>query len=137
MWARGEHAAKHADSDVIAENGTRLEVKFAQLNSPYAGATTKRWSWQKILGEMGNKKYDRLILIGKKDPRYADQYGDEQCPWVIFDVPYSDLKSVTISSGRWRLIQLTTNPRTAASKGSLLYRSYKVTAGEVEARYRE
>lgn len=136
MWVYGQHTVDNDDADVfIKENGKRFEVKYSGLNIPYKDAVTRRWSWQKILGEFGNKKYDRLILIGEKDERFLDEYGDKNCPWVIFDVPFKHVSKVTISSGRWRLVQLTTNPKTAQSKGSELYKRYWVTEKEIEKRY--
>jgi hypothetical protein len=137
-WVNGKHTEDDGPYDVVAEDGSRLEVKCSQLSMPYQGATTKRWSWQKILGEQGGKRFDRLILIGKKDRRYAEKYGDKDCPWIIFDVPYRRVNSLALPCGnRWLQIQLTTNPATACSKGSKLFRYYQVTMAEMVKRYRK
>lgn len=136
MWVRGEHTAGNAESDVlVSETGLRLEVKYSRLNIPYPGATTKRWNWQKILGEFGNKEYDRLVLIGEKDERFPEGYGNAPDPWVIFDLPFEDVQSVVTPSGRWQAITLTTNPLKAKSRGSALYRRYRVSVADIEARY--
>jgi hypothetical protein len=133
-WVRGKHTDEGSESDIVARNDIRIEVKYAILN---AQGKTKRWSWMKIYGEQGRKKYDRLVLIGDRDERYSSLYSDEGSRWVIFDVPFCDVRPLTIDGGKWKLIQLTTNPETASSRASKLFSRYIVSESEIERRYRE
>jgi len=137
----GVLADPNADYDVsIKRKGLRLEVKFSRLNSAVRKRRnpTHRWAWAKPLGESGNKRFDRLILIGVKDRRFLQLYLGQGCPYIFFDVPYNEIAPLTIrtNAGKYRSIQLTTNPSTSrASKGMPLFNHYQVTLAELEKRY--
>src|SRR5437868_5327032 len=95
---------------------------------------SKRWQWNKILGESGNKYYDYVILVGDADHRYRSLYTDSSSPYVLFCIPRSDV--ATIAGGtRYKSILLGTNPRSLTSKKSLLiYERYQVTHKEMADR---
>jgi hypothetical protein len=117
-----------------------LEIKFSRLNNAVRKRTTCetfRWAWSKPFGESGEKVYDRLILIGEKDERYIDKYKDPSCPYILFDIPYEEIMPLTIqtNAGRYRSIQLTTNPKTARSSASPLFDTYQVKIQDLELRY--
>jgi hypothetical protein len=131
-WVRGKFTEDGDEFDVLARNGQCIEVKYSALN---AQGGTRRSSWRKIYGEQGRKKYDRLILIGDWDERYSRLYGDTQSPFVIFDVPFREVRPLTIDGGKWKLVQRTSDPRTAKSRASRLFSDYLVSEAEVEARY--
>jgi len=128
--------------DVFVEHsGIMIEVKFSRLNRAVRGSTTMRWNWDKPFGESGKKVYDYLMLIGEKDRRYLMLYLDRACPYIIFDIPYDEVIPLTIKSSRHkdgfskRLITLTTNPQTARSAASPLFKKYQVTLAIIKERY--
>jgi len=142
-WITGSVTTHNAAHDVeTAEGLVRLEVKYSGLNvavrsREQGGRETQRWAWSKPFGESSKKKYDRLILVGDKDPRYADQYQGIDCPYVLFDVPFPEILPLTIqtNNGQYRSIQLTTNPKTANSAASTLFTKYQVSLEELTKRY--
>jgi hypothetical protein len=142
-WISGSVTSNNASHDMVTAAGlVTLEIKYSGLNIAVKSKTvghlgTRRWAWSKPLGESGKKTYDRLILVGDKDPRYLDQYRDADCPYVLFDVPFSEILNLTIQTngGRYRSIQLTTNPVTARSAASLLFGTYQVSLDELTERY--
>ena len=137
-WVNGVVTTHNASHDINIRGRTlRIEVKYAGLNNAVRGQETLRWAWSKPFGESGNKIYDQLILVGDKDARYAAHYKEPSCPYVIFDIPFKDIMLLTIqtNSGRYRSIQLTTNPLTARSSASPLFTDYQVTMKELKRRY--
>ena len=142
-WVNGVVTTHNASHDIeLAGTLIKLEIKysglgFARRGIQAAGRETQRWAWSKPFGESGNKVYDRLILVGDKDPRHVGSYKDRECPYVLFDVPFDEIMPLTIqtNAGRYRSIQLTTNPKTARSADSLLFRKYQVTLGDLSERY--
>jgi len=121
----------------VGQGRIRIEVKYSKLNKANSSGTL-RWAWNKIFGESGNKQFDRLILIGELDRRYMNSYRPFDSDFVIFDVPYEEVSDLTISTnGRYRSIQLTSNPKTAKrSNGSRLYPKYQVNQETIGQRYR-
>ena len=117
--------------------GLRIEVKFSSVNVAVKGAKTHRWVWSKPFGETGKKTYERLVLVGLKDPRYQELYLDKESPFVIFDVPFDEILPLTVRNkgGRYPAIFLSSNPRTARSAASPLYEKYQLTEEEFERRY--
>lgn len=136
---KGDLSAYNASHDVQFENKKlRLEVKFSTLNMPSKVTNkTQRWAWSKPFGDTGKKVYDRLILIAEKDPRYIDVYNDPSCLYIFFDVPFDEIMPLTIqtNAGRYRSINLTTNPATVRSNASPLFSKYQITIAELEKRY--
>lgn len=119
----------------------KLEIKFSRLNNAVRRIKTKptfRWAWAKPLGESGQKVFDRLILVGEKNAEHKDLYLDKNSPYVFFDIPYKEILSLTIrtNSGRYRSIQLTSNPKTAKSTAAVLFRKYQTNAEELRKKYR-
>jgi hypothetical protein len=83
--------------DVTTKSGHLLEVKHSKVDRP-GPSRTLRWTWAGVLGLNGTKKYDFLVLMGKKDPghpEYNAQYPDYAVPkglealldYVTFLVP--------------------------------------------------
>ncbi len=126
--------AESHDVEVTGGDGSRIEVKMASLNVPVKGSSTLRWAWSNIFGESGQKEYDWLVLIGKKDERYLDRYPDRECPFVFFAIPRREAEEFTVATGRTRSIFLTTNPNTSRSKAGILYERYMLTQEELRTR---
>jgi hypothetical protein len=78
--------------DITVKSGDRIEVKFSHVNAPN-NSKTKRWNWHSVLGSAQNKRYDYLVLVGEKDPRYEDQY-PPNLAFVFFLVPRSDVDNI-------------------------------------------
>ncbi|WP_143024339.1 hypothetical protein [Pseudomonas abietaniphila] len=139
----GTITTHNAGHDILTAGGLlKLEIKYSALNVAVrrlgsGGSPTLRWAWSKPMGESSKKTYDRLILVGDKDPRFLDQYQDKASPYVFFDVPFDEIVPLTVQTngGKYRSIQLTTNPRTAKSSASSLFTKYQVSIDELNARY--
>jgi len=134
---RGHLSRTGAPYDVIARNGTSLEIKFSSLLT-IRDKTTRRWAWTKIYGELGNKRFKRLVLVGEADPRFSHLYKDPRAPYILFDVPYREAIRLTggVRPGRRSIIHLTTNPTVIRStRAWILYRRFETTIGELERRY--
>lgn len=135
----GSRNTKNAPHDLTLKSSPlRLEVKYSELNVAIRGRGTKRWVWTKPLGESGRKRFDRLILIGPTDPRFSSYYRDSRAPFVLFDVPFSQVKSlsVPVQRGRYTAIYLTTNPCTVRSTSAhRMWRVFHISASELQRRY--
>lgn len=115
-----------------------FEVKYSSLLSTVAGRPIRRWVWTKIFGELGRKKYNRLLLVGDADPRFASSYIDPTSPYILFDLPYDAAVEIAggVRPGRSGNIHLTTNPHTVKSKrAQSLFRDYQISALELKCRY--
>ena len=123
--------------DVLARRGRiRLEVKYSGLLVAVRGCETRRWVWTKPFGESGKKTYDRLLLIGDADPRFSPFYKDRPAAYVLFDLPITEVAQVSVSTGRYTAIHLTTNPLTVRSvRSKRLFGDYQVTESVLYARY--
>ncbi len=134
----GLPSTRGAPHDLVTERaGVRLEIKCSSLLA-IRGKVTKRWVWTKMHGEAGNKKFDRLILVGDVDPRFSHLYRDPQCPYIFFDVPFREVPSLTygIRPGRASIIHVTTNPEVVKSpRASRLFLDFQTTVRELERRY--
>jgi hypothetical protein len=108
--------------DVTVKGGDRLEVKYSHVNVPNS-STTRRWNWHSVLGSAHNKKYEHLVLVGEKDPRYEDQYPAD-LPFVFFLVPRSDVDHIKTGND----IALNTNLATARASKSLALKRHLVMA---------
>lgn len=139
----GRLSVNNEGHDVHLENiDILLEVKFSRLNiaDKRKKNPTSRWAWHKIFGSGGMKRYDRLVLIGEKDERYAQFYLEKNRPVVVFDIPYDEVQQYTIKtsvrSHEMRSIQLSTNPRTVFSAASKLFQRHQTTLRDLEINYR-
>jgi hypothetical protein len=130
---------KGAGHDLESEGQEfRMEVKYSSLLHVVPGRHTKRWVWSKLFGEEGKKNYQRLLLCGDTDPRFAKDYKDPFSPYVFLDLPYD--KAVDFGArkrhGRYSRIDLTTNPRSIKSPRSrMLFEDFQLTATELQNRY--
>lgn len=121
--------------DVETSTGTRIEVKYSKLNSPSKLFTTKRWAWGRIFGAHNKKAYDYLLLVGDIDERYKDLYLAKGTPYIFFLIPQGEVEALTMSNQHARGIQLTTNPKIAKSKASLLFHKYQISFDEISGRF--
>jgi len=131
-------ASRNATHDMIAERGNRIEVKYSGLNAPVRGRDTLRWVWTKVFGESGRKRYDRLLLVGESDLRFASSYRDSGSAFTLFDVPIARVRelAVPVQAGRYTAIFLATNPLTARSfRSQKLFAEYQITTSDLRARY--
>jgi hypothetical protein len=121
--------------DIQVKNlNLKLEVKFSRIT---VTKKTKRWTWSKIFGESGNKVYDRLILIGDKDPDHWDKYSDLDSPYILFDIPCDEIIPLLNDGGTAnKMIRLQTNPFASRSASSPLYTKYQITSAKLKRRYR-
>lgn len=109
-----------------------VEMKFSKLNTPVAGSATRRWNWSKPLGwKDKGKRYDLLVLVGEKDPRYPEQYVDD-APYVFFVVPYDRVPEI-MTHGRTigANVQITSNLAKALSSASIALKQFVVPAASV------
>ncbi|MBT1062350.1 hypothetical protein KJY73_02140 [Bowmanella sp. Y26] len=128
----------NAPHDIETKSGLLIEVKISKLNfaNRKQTSTTKRWSWKNIFGSGGQKKYDRLILIGEADERHLASYLEPDSSYVIFDIGYDDVMKYTSSTEhRQRLIQLSTNPSSVRSRAKSLYSCHQVKAEYLTSQY--
>lgn len=136
---RATRATRGAPHDLVTLGGElRLEVKYSSLLRTYSTREGRRWVWTKLFGEMGNKNFDRLLLIGDLDPHFRESYIDPGSPYVIFDVSYQDALELADGAqpGRKSRLHLTTNPRTVTSwRSRALFESFQVPTSELLARY--
>ena len=130
-----KETARNHNHDFVCDNGERVEVKFSELCK--ADPPTFRWSWAKLFGSSRNKVYERLILIGNKDPRYSTKYSDQSSNFVFFDVPYDKVMPLTVSGGYTDvMIKLNTNPDKAKSlRAGPLFSDFQVDAQTLKQRY--
>lgn len=115
-----------------------LEVKYSSLLNIISGRPIRRWVWTKLFGELGRKKYDRLLLVGDADPRHCSSYSDPSSPYVLFDLPYEAAVELAggVKPGRYSSIHLTTNPLTVKSeRATALFQTYQVSVSELKRRY--
>jgi hypothetical protein len=136
---RATRAARGSPHDLVTRGGEfRLEVKYSSLLRTYSNREGRRWVWTKLFGEMGNKQFDRLLLIGDLDPQFRDTYLDPGSPYVIFDLPYQDALELADGAqpGRRSRLHLTTNPQTVTSwKSRALFNGFQVQVSELLRRY--
>lgn len=132
-------AAPGAGHDMeAAASGLRFEIKYSGLQDNKTGYATRRWTWSKLFGESGSKKYDRVLLVGDADRQFAKQYRDHSSPYIIFDLTYEEAIELVggMKPGRSGKIGLTTNPK--ALKAHLrkrLFKEFQVTDDELKVRY--
>lgn len=119
----------------LNKDGMQIEVKYSSLSVPSKLAQTLRWAWYSPFGSSDSKHYDRLVLVGERDDRYASRYRDKESPYIIFDLPFDAVLNLTVKNGRTRSIYLTTNPRTARSNAAMLFAEYQVTSSDFTDRY--
>src|ERR1035441_7881495 len=128
-----------ASHDLESDGGrVRFEVKSSGLLNHMSGRPLKRWVWTKLFGELGQKSYDRLLLVGDTDARYRAAYADPRSPYVLFDLPYADAVKLAggVKPGRSSRIDLTTNPTSVRSfRSSALFKYFQVTTAEFQRRY--
>lgn len=125
------HMTSHdASFDVETSGGQRIEVKNSKASPNEAGKSSKRWQWNNVFGENGQKTFDFLLLVGEADGRFMAHYADPDSPFVFFLLKFGDVGKFTRSGGRGmkQLITLGTNPLTSRSKNNiLLYSEFQTT----------
>lgn len=148
-WIRQAECSHDRSIDLYVKGQEiRIEVKTCEsLNDG-------RWGWQKIFGTSNGKRFDQLILLGRKHEPFLAKYDipghkfyDPECPYVIFDVPHDKVSGLTISGGKnARMISLTANPHAEFGRryrktgpdpapANSLYSLYRVTQEELSRRY--
>ncbi len=110
--------------DVTVTSGARLEVKYSHVNAPNR-SKTRRWNWHSVLGSANNKRYDYLVLIGEKDPRYDDQYPADLAS-VFFLLPRSEVDHIKTGED----IAINTNLAAVRAPRSLALTRHLVSAGD-------
>ncbi len=124
--------------DVETTSKVAIEVKYSSLLQAWPDRPLNRWVWTKLFGELGKKSYDRLILVGDTDPKFASFYRDTSSPYVLFDLSYRDAVELVggVKLGRAGRLYLTSNPTTVRSPRALmLFNQYQTTTEELQRRY--
>lgn len=121
--------------DLKADTGDIIEIKMARLNRAAKGEKTKRWAWAGVFGETGSKEYDFLILVGHVDERFQQKYKDPSSPYILFLVPYDEVRPLTAKSGEREYIFLTTNPDKVHSRAKKLFIDYQVSIDELHKKF--
>lgn len=107
--AKGEKSKHNASYDVRLKDGSKVEVKLANLHTPNPVSPTARWIWHRIFGNKKMKDYRYLVLIGEKDTRYQP-IDDDNSLFVFFLLDSYQIVNVITNDPRGT-IYLTTNPR--------------------------
>lgn len=131
----GEFSSHNAAHDLVVGK-KRFEIKASNWSSVdnKKPLSSTRWIWHRILGNTGQKIYDRLILLGKVDARHSAKYLDLDSPYVIFDIPIERAKSF-LSNTTPPFINVTTNPDSQrTSKGKLLW-EFQITSEDLKQRH--
>jgi hypothetical protein len=116
----------------VRKNDVRIEVKTSRLRKHSRFSLALRWSWNKILGENGQKTYDYLVLVGVKDPRYAPWYKDKLGEHVYFCIPRTEVHNFAVRSGRHLMIQLSSRSL-GRNKHMRLFTEFQMTYKELIA----
>jgi hypothetical protein len=121
------HTSRH-DIEMLA--GQKIEVKTSKISVPMVKKPNsgKRWQWHKIYGQDGQKIYDWLVLVGQADPRYKEFYLDRHSEYVMFLIPYDQLKNY-ITSGN--MIVLSSNPITASGRSAGMFSEHQILADDL------
>jgi hypothetical protein len=133
----GIPTAVHADHDLyLPAQDLRLEIKFAHLTMASTTNKVMRWEWSCVFGRGGAKEYDRLILVGDTNTLHRSKYMDPDSPYIIFDVPFDEVMSISQSGGNsGRMIRLSQNPLRCFSVSKPLFDQYQITGAELKTRY--
>ncbi|MBI5747689.1 MAG: hypothetical protein HZA00_01090 [Nitrospinae bacterium] len=127
---KGEKSGGNKPHDIDLKDGTKVEVKFANLHTPNPVSPTKRWLWHRVYGNKKMKDYRYLVLIGEKDTRYQP-IDDDNSRFVFFLLDSYQIANVTTNDPRGT-IYLTTNPRkTQNRRGEILW-SYRKKLQEIK-----
>lgn len=122
--AKGVKSKQNASYDVVLQDGSKVEVKFANLHTPNPVSPTSRWLWHRVYGNKKMKDYRYLVLIGEKDTRYQS-IEEDNSHFVFFLLSSTQIDEVTTNDPRGS-IYLTTNPRTIRNRrGRILWRCRK------------
>lgn len=135
---RGKPTPLVCDHDVVIQRkGLRLEIKTSHLNvaDRKRDTGTQRWSWRHVLGNSGEKKFHRLILVGDVDERFRGLYSDPKSPFVFFDISRRTAERLA-QRGVEGMIQLTSNPgRVTTTSARELFSRFQTTPRELKRRY--
>ena len=135
---RGKPTPFVCDHDVTIR-GKLLEIKTSHLNvaDRKRDTGTKRWSWRHVLGNNGEKKFHRLILVGDVDERCRQLCDDPKSPYVFFDLSRRTAERLA-RRGSEGMIQLTSNPSNIAAKNTAareLFFRFQTTMRKLKRRY--
>lgn len=125
----------HPQSSDLSVGELRLRIRFSTIKTPKANSLgARRWSWPDVLEEFA--AYDRLILMGVPDERFRNRYLDPTCGFVLFDIPFEDVDTVSQIAGPHRNIHLITDPQTAQfAYTGRLFSTFQISERELESRY--
>ncbi len=145
LQAIGAEATKRSASyDGEIENlRLKVEIKKSRYNPNQRNKSnpTDRWAWNKIIGQGGGKNYKIIFLVGMANGKFKEKYKDPSSPYVIFEIPYGDLREVCTNleskrNGAWQ-IKMGNNPDTVTAEASKkLFEKYQITVSELELKYK-
>jgi hypothetical protein len=131
----GERTYGSSIYDLETSNGTKIEIKYSNLNKAMPNSAMRRWVWAHVLGRDNAKVFDRLILLAPHDPQFRNKMKDPDSRWVIFDVPYAEVASLMEKDG---MIWTGTHPTkfTRRATHRRLMCDYQITRAELATRYK-
>jgi hypothetical protein len=120
--------------DVLTASGIRLQVKGSSLYK-IPGKIKTRLSWNRVLDSDPARAYDRLILVGEVDDRFAPLYRDTESLFLFFDIPVGRVLEVVVNKNKTeKLIQISTNSeKNLTPQARLLFDVFQVTPDELRA----
>ena len=119
--------------DLVADDGRRLEVKFARLTQEPNKPTVERWKWVHLLGTSGKKQYDRLLLVGESNQKFSDSYREPTSEYVIFDLSRKDVRKLRLP--REGSLTINSDPARSSPRHDRLFTQFEVTISELRERY--
>ena len=132
----GVMAAGQSPFDLTAGSGARIEVKYACLGRlKGASKSTRSWTWGRLLGSHGEKKYERLVLVAQPNPACRAAYPDPTGEYVLFDLPFEELSE--LMDTKHEQIVLNSDPNRVQKSRVRLMRllDHMVTPQELTARH--
>jgi hypothetical protein len=121
--------------DMISPAGLKFEVKSSKLFNSGLNFTN-RWTWQSPFGKSNQIRiYDVLFLLGQPDLRFRKWYLEPDSPYVIFEIPYKQIRSLAGISEK--VIRLLSNPhgRYRSHAHSKLYNEFQTTRKAIKQKF--
>jgi len=125
----------HPQSSDLDVGEVRLRIRFSTIKTPIVSSLgANRWSWPDVLDDF--HEFDGLILMGVPDEDFRYRYLDPACSFVLFDIPFEDVETVSQINGPHWNVHLSTDPQKAQHAFTArLYSHFQIREEELESRY--
>lgn len=135
-WFLAERIFGNKDHDLVTSAGSKLEVKYSRLALSDERSPRCRWKWTGLLGNGGEKDYDRLLLVGEinhLNAEYRLLYADPEADYILFDLPGSEVRRFWPRGH----LNLSANPRCRVPclVRDHLFQDRQVTVAKLRAKY--